>query len=276
MVNTDKTVIFLVGSGLSASSGIPTFRGSGGLWAGYDATDLATLDAFQTDPSLVWQFYSMRRSLSLKAKPNKGHYALAELSKRMGNKFLALTQNVDGLSARAGHPSESLLHLHGDLFSLKCTSFMCTFKQENNFQNPLTRELGLCTSSDDFNKPQVKNISIEDLPRCPRCKGLLRPGVVWYGETLPLSVIDTADKFVVSNQVDLIIIIGTSGVAWPAASYIEQVIMRGGKVALFDIERPDPREFPSDGWVFIGDAAEVLPKVLEPIIGSGYMPGFNF
>lgn len=251
-----------VGAGLSATSGLPTFRGTGGLWKDFDAMDLATPEAFLADPSLVWQFYAARRSAALKAKPNSGHYALAELAKRHGGRFLALTQNVDGLSARANHPQESLLHLHGDLFTLKCTSFLCSYKEENNFDNPLTPALADCDIKDE-----VKNIPVSDLPTCPSCKtGLLRPGVVWFGEPLPLSVVTKAEEFITSNEVDLILVIGTSGLVWPAAGYIQQVAMRGGKVAVFNIEPPETEEI--DGWVFTGDAAEWLPKALEPIIGK--------
>jgi NAD-dependent deacetylase sirtuin 5 len=251
----------IVGAGLSASSGLPTFRGAGGYWRGYDATELATPEAFQADPSLVWQFYSFRRSAALKAKPNNGHYALAELARRRKNRFLMLTQNVDGLSARAHHPPEALLHLHGDLFTLKCTSFMCSFTEENNLDDPLTPALSNCDES------LSKRIPANELPLCPSCRtGLLRPGVVWFGEPLPLSVINKADDFITSGEVDLILVVGTSGSVWPAAGYVEQVVMQGGKVAVFNTEPPEGVDF--DGWVFTGDAAEWLPKALEPIIGK--------
>lgn len=261
---SSRRILALVGAGLSASSGLPTFRGAGGLWRGYEAAELATPDAFQLDPGLVWQFYSYRRQAALKAKPNNGHFALAELAKRRGpQRFLTLTQNVDGLSTRAGHPAESLLHLHGDLFTVKCTEFMCSYKQENNYDVPLSKGL----ANVDENELQ-RNIPIGELPICPRCSvGLLRPGVVWFGEPLPLQAMSKADSFITSGEVDLILVIGTSGTVWPAAGYIEQVVMRGGKVAIFNIEKMEDYE-DINGWIFDGDAAEWLPRALEPLIGK--------
>lgn len=263
-LSSARRILALIGAGLSASSGLPTFRGAGGLWNGYDATQVATLDAFQSDPALVWQFYASRRASALKAKPNKGHYALAELAQRLGpEKFLALTQNVDGLSARANHPQQSLLNIHGDLFSVKCTSFMCNYSQDNYFDNPITPGLSHCVNSNE-----IREIPIEDLPHCPKCKtGLLRPGVVWFGETLPLKAVQTADDFVESGEVDLILVIGTSGTVWPAAGYIDRVSNLGGKVAVFNTEISED-SFTDDIWSFEGDAAESLPTALEPIIGT--------
>lgn len=230
--------------------------------------ELATPDAFLCDPGLVWQFYSYRRIKALQAKPNKGHLALAELSKLFGpDRFLTLTQNVDGLSLRAKHRTDSLLHLHGDLFSVKCTSFSCSF-EETNFDRFLTPALRQAYEENDEEKQDtdddgfIRNIPEDELPQCPKCRGLLRPGVVWFGEPLPLRVIDRADQFVTSDQVDLIMVIGTSGVVWPAAGYVEQVVMRGGKVAVFNIEAVEDAN-----WMFTGDAAEWLPKALEPIVG---------
>ncbi|CAN6654462.1 hypothetical protein TRVA0_027S00936 [Trichomonascus vanleenenianus] len=253
-----RRILALVGAGLSASSGIPTYRGSGGLWNEYDASELATVDAFQTDPALVWQFYASRRAVALKAKPNKGHRALAKLAHiRNENQFITLTQNVDGLSTRANHPSKSLLHLHGDLFTVKCTSFDCNYKA-TNFDNPIVPALAHCDGSG-----MIKSIPIEELPLCPNCHNLLRPGVVWYGETLPLAAVDKADRFVTSNEVDIILVIGTSAAVWPAAGYIEQVTARGGRVAVFNIEN----SYEQADWVFLGDAAETLPEALAPLIG---------
>ena len=282
---------------------------------------LATPDAFVEDPSLVWQFYSYRRHAALAAKPNKGHLALAELARRNKN-FLTLTQNVDGLSSRANHPPEQLLCLHGDLFTVRCTSFSCSYTQEHNYEDPLTPALSCdenyirtptedieeesmsssaATNSESFrstaffggpiprskkkhdHSPLTKNqqnggnnksplgtrlIPIDQLPTCPSCRvGLLRPGVVWSGEYLPYTVMKKADDFISdSPPVDLILVIGTSASVWPAAIYIEQVQMRGGKVAVFNID-VDARSGTED-WVFQGDAADSLPIALEPIIGK--------
>jgi NAD-dependent SIR2 family protein deacetylase len=303
-----QTILAVVGAGLSASSGLSTFRGSAGLWRNYSPIDLATPDAFQIDPGLVWQFYSSRRFQALKARPNKGHFALAELSRRKNDDFLTLTQNVDGLSTRAKHEKSRLLELHGSLFTLKCTGFFCNYVEENNRSHPLTPALGgnedelsikkrkkddgdtdqlekrrkldspakdeqtpsSVTSSPDF-KP-VSSIPEDELPHCPRCNSLLRPGVVWFGESLPLKVIDAADEFLTSRKVDLVLVIGTSGTVWPAMGYVERVQKQGGKVVVFNTEIDEEEVRRSGGWGFKGDAAEWLPKALEPIIGSEYLP----
>lgn len=338
-----RTILAVVGAGLSASSGLPTFRGAGGLWRNYASIDLATPEAFLADPGLVWQFYSSRRYQALKVRPNKGHFALAELGRRMednGKKFMMLTQNVDGLDIRAGHDPKTCLELHGSLFTLKCTSFACTYVEKGNREHPLVKALKgkedefivqkgrkrvrdeeqeesmkkvkpdttnqeeegrKCDSEatsdleDTKSKIQdnvdnhstetvdeggsspeykpVEHIPEDELPHCPRCKsGLLRPGVVWFGESLPLDVIDKADQFLVDNKVDLCLVIGTSGTVWPAMGYVERV--KGtGKVAVFNMDEKDIEMTKErGGWGFAGDAAEWLPLALEPLIGSDFLP----
>lgn len=308
-----KNILAVVGAGLSASSGLSTFRGTGGLWRNFSPIDLATPDAFHFDPGLVWQFYSSRRYDALKAKPNKGHYALAELSRRKNGNFITLTQNVDGLSTRAGHNRDTLLELHGSLFTLKCTNFFCNYVDQDNRQHPLTPALEgsedefhkgkrkkenedseqlkkkpkpsddalertksntsnvSATSSPDF-KP-VQSIPEKDLPHCPECKeGLLRPGVVWFGESLPLKVVDAADEFLTNNKIDLVLVIGTSGTVWPAMGYVERVQKRGGKVAVFNTEIDMEQIEKDKNWGFIGDASKWLPIALEPIIGKDFIP----
>ncbi|KAK9490333.1 DHS-like NAD/FAD-binding domain-containing protein [Lipomyces doorenjongii] len=275
-LRSSKRILALVGAGLSASSGLPTFRGTGGLWRNYDAMELATPEAFSNDPSLVWQFYSARRAAALQAMPNKAHYALAELAKRMPD-FLTLTQNVDGLSTRANHPPNQLLHLHGSLFSLKCTSFYCDFQEDNHFTHPLTPELAIAS---EISAPYA-HIPLSGLPHCPKCHtGLLRPGVVWFGEALPWRAVKAADDFISAGKVDLILVIGTSGTVYPAAGYVDRIRMQGGKVAVFNIDIDDSEgedDFPEmepersyanrTKWTFEGDAAEWVPVALEPIIG---------
>lgn len=288
------------------------------MWRNYDAIDLATPEAFHNDPSLVWQFYSHRRHAALQAKPNKGHRALAEFARRHEN-FLTLTQNVDGLSARADHPPDQLLTLHGDLFTLKCTSFSCSYTGDHNYDDPLTPALSpdpiratpqtqqqqledesmdssgatnsesyaaaaffggptprfkkktTTTNTSHSNELGSRIIPLDQLPKCPVCRvGLLRPGVVWFGEPLPFNVVRKADEFITAEPpVDLILVIGTSGTVWPASGYTEQVKMRGGKVAVFNIEEDTHS---GADWVFQGDAAELLPVALEPVIGQLRQP----
>mmetsp|Transcript_2974 Transcript_2974/g.2899 ORF Transcript_2974/g.2899 Transcript_2974/m.2899 type:complete len:302 (-) Transcript_2974:38-943(-) len=285
-----KRIVALVGAGLSVSSGLPTFRGSQGLWKNFNMIDLATPDAFYIDPGLVWQFYSWRRINALKAKPNKGHIALAKLSKLNNIEFITITQNVDGLLIRAGHPKEKLHEIHGSLFDLRCTSFMCNYVDHDNFTNPLTKALAdtefeydksgrkrKIIDEEEVNKlsPQfapVKQIPEEELPQCPVCEdgSLLRPGVVWFGESLPLQTIDKIDNFIELDKIDLILVIGTSGTVYPANSYVDRIKLKGGKVAIFntDIEAEVLNGEEGGTWGFQGDAAELLPIALKPLIGD--------
>lgn len=256
-LQSSRRVMALVGAGLSAASGLPTFRGPGGLWRRFDAMELATPEAFDLDPGLVWQFYSARRRAALRADPNNGHYALAELAKCWGpHRLLTVTQNVDGLSDRAGHPESGLVHLHGNLFSLKCTSFSCHYETVS-YADPLTPALA--------DPERDTRISRKDLPSCPACGGLLRPGVVWFGEALPEREMQTVDDFLETNEVDLILVIGMSATVWPAAGYIDEVEMRGGKAAVFNT---DPSTARPNGWYFEGDTNDLLPRALERVIGD--------
>ena len=285
-----KRIVALVGAGLSVSSGLPTFRGSQGLWKNFNTIDLATPDAFYIDPGLVWQFYSWRRINALKAKPNKGHLALAKLSKLNNIEFMTITQNVDGLLIRAGHPKEKLHEIHGSLFDLRCTSFMCNYVDHDNFKDPLTKALAdtefeydksgrkrkiIDEAEENKLSPQfapVKQIPEEELPQCPVCEdgSLLRPGVVWFGESLPLQTFDKIDNFIELDRIDLILVIGTSGTVYPANSYVDRIKLKGGKVAIFntDIESAILNGEEKDTWGFQGDAAELLPIALKPLIGD--------
>ncbi|RAH40844.1 SIR2 family NAD-dependent protein deacylase [Aspergillus brunneoviolaceus CBS 621.78] len=299
-----KRVIALLGAGISASSGLPTFRGAGGIWRSYDATALATPEAFNANPDLVWQFYSYRRHMALKAQPNRAHYALAKLAKK-NSKFITLTQNVDGLSQRAGHPSHQLHLLHGSLFTVKCTSFYCSYSRENDFTDPIVPALALPKgaanldpSPEDSTGEQASRalagalkggegeeteldisdervplpaLSPDVLPRCPECKeGLLRPGVVWFGESLPLRTLDYIDKWLSADTVDLILVIGTSSQVYPAAGYVDKARARGARVAVINMDRNDVGSsgLTSRDWFFQGDAGVIVPQILEPIIGK--------
>ncbi|KAL3470769.1 DHS-like NAD/FAD-binding domain-containing protein [Aspergillus californicus] len=296
-----KRILALLGAGLSASSGLPTFRGAGGLWRSYDATELATPEAFDANPDLVWQFYSYRRHMALKAKPNPAHYALAELARRNGE-FVTLSQNVDGLSQRANHPPEQLHLLHGNLFTVKCTSFYCKYVTEN-FTDPIVPALAIPTKaieprpsaedktgeeatdslynamgiseggeldiSDD--KIPLKRLDREVLPHCPECKeGLLRPGVVWFGEPLPTHTLDTVDKWIAEGQIDLMLVIGTSSRVHPAAGYVEEARSKGARIAVVNLDRQDigKGKLSKNDWMFEGDAGVLVPEILESVIGK--------
>ncbi|KAL9057690.1 MAG: hypothetical protein Q9162_002164 [Coniocarpon cinnabarinum] len=214
---SSQRILALCGAGLSVASGLPTFRGAGGLWRDHDATQLATPEAFQASPSLVWQFYSFRRHMALQARPNPGHYALAKLCEKKD--FLTITQNVDGLSQRAQHPRERLELLHGSLFDIKCTSFDCDYAERDNLKDPIVPALDIAKDpldpTKDLDISQVSSplqaVARSELPRCPRCgTGLLRPGVVWFGESLPMDTIARVDEWMSRpEKIDLLLVIGT-------------------------------------------------------------------
>ncbi len=179
-----KKIVFVTGAGMSQESGIPTFRGKDGHWRKYDAMKLATIDAFNEDPNLVWQWYDERRKNIISAKPNPGHLAIANLEKYVD--VVVLTQNIDGLHQRAG--SSRVLELHGSIIRIKCTS--CEYKEEIN------------TEFDELP------------PRCSNCHNILRPDVVWFGEPLPQDV--WREALIEASSCDLMVIAGTSLVVSPA------------------------------------------------------------
>ena len=300
-----KRVLALLGAGLSASSGLPTFRGAGGLWRTHDSVSLATPGAFAADPGLVWQFYNYRRHMALSVQPNPAHYALAALARKMPG-FMTLSQNVDGLSQRAKHPPEQLQLLHGTLFELKCSKSRCDFR-ETNFTDPVVPALagptdGVDPTSDEARKganeqlqaqAQAKGKDVDisdvkvplpkltayDLPHCPKCKThLLRPGVVWFGEMLPESVLSNVEGFIEAKadngwedaEIDLIMVIGTSAKVTPAASYIDEARFKGARVCVVNMDTNDaPRSGWAKGdWLFQGDAAVIVPELLRPVIGE--------
>jgi len=283
-LNKSTRILALLGAGLSASSGLPTFRGAGGLWRTHDAVQLATPEAFERDPGLVWQFYSYRRHMALKAKPNPAHYALAELARKKEG-FLTLSQNVDGLSPRAHHPAAQLKLLHGSLFDVKCSEFFCKHVERNNYTDPIVPALALpINDSDPTSLENRRELDISDetvaipeltyvhLPKCPTCKkGLLRPGVVWFGEQLPSDVLDSVDEFMGGpDNIDLIMVIGTSAKVYPAAGYVDLARAKGARVAIVNMDKND---IPAGGlydqdWFFQGDAAQIMPELLKSIIGE--------
>jgi len=289
-LQSSKRIVALLGAGLSASSGLPTFRGAGGLWRTYNATSLATPEAFETDPGLSWQFYSYRRHMALNAKPNRAHLALAELARRNPD-FITLSQNVDGLSPRAGHPAGQLKLLHGNLFDVKCyDDNMCRYSRKNDFTDPIVPALALPKEDQDSQlkaaagkkhalvqgvdisdiNVKIPQINPRDLPWCPSCKkNLLRPGVVWFGESLPGDVMYDVDAYFRSGEkIDLMLVIGTSAIVYPAAGYTAKARHRGARVAVINMDRGDARELTKNDWFFEGDAAIIVPDILKSVIGE--------
>jgi NAD-dependent deacetylase len=223
-----RSIVVLTGAGISAESGVPTFRGPGGLWREHRPEDLATPEAFADDPRLVWEWYDWRRRKIAEAQPNLGHYALVTLEKRTPDLTL-LTQNVDGLHPLAG--SRNVLEIHGSLWRTRCLS--CREVKEH--REPLSRIP----------------------PRCP-CEGLLRPDVVWFGEPLPFDLLKRAIRAV--ESCDLMLVVGTSGLVQPAASMADQALERGIPVVELNLD-PTPLSGRAT-HALRGKAGELLPALL--------------
>jgi NAD-dependent deacetylase len=226
----------LTGAGISADSGVPTFRGATGLWRTYRAEELASPGAFARNPRLVWEWYDWRRSAIAAVRPNAGHDALAVLERdgeHRRDRFALITQNVDGLHAQAG--SRRLLELHGNIWRVRCTACGAV-SADRRVPLPLT--------------PQ--------LPACVRCGGLLRPHIVWFGESLDPAVIQSAID--AATSCELFLVIGTSGVVQPAASLASMAREAGAWVVEVNPERSATPAV--DCWV-AGRAAEVLPLLVS-------------
>ena len=224
-----RSVAVLTGAGVSAESGVPTFRGADGLWKRHRAERLATPEAFASDPKLVWEWYDWRRSVLSGVKPNAGHYALAELEKRTPN-FTLITQNVDGLHELAG--SLNVLRVHGSIWMLRCLE--CGREQEDR-RTPL---------------PEIP-------PRCA-CGGMLRPGVVWFGEALPAAVWRAAET--AARSCDLLLVIGTSALVYPAAGLAHLAKSSGARVVEINVaETPLSREIDE---FLLGPSGELLPQLI--------------
>lgn len=250
-----KNIVILTGAGVSAESGIPTFRGPGGFWRTYQATDLATPQAFRRDPSLVWEFYHYRRELMGAKSPNPAHVAIAQFEaqcEREGRSCQVITQNIDELHKKAG--SRNLLEIHGALFRVRCTQ--CGVETAN-YQSPI------CEALRGRGQPEAgasqEPIPVESLPRCTDCGGLLRPAVVWFGENLDQEILMRAHQAV--DACDACLVVGTSSVVYPAAMFAPGVAARGATVAEFNIE---PTESTSlFGFYFEGPCGQTLPPILN-------------
>jgi NAD-dependent deacetylase len=237
-------VCVLTGAGVSAESGVPTFRGEDGLWNNYRAEELATPQAFRRDPRLVWEWYDWRRGKIRACAPNPGHHALAGLA--LGSRWVRIvTQNVDGLHeaaarevAGARDPSPALpLEVHGSIFRVRCTS--CTYRIPH--RDPIRWE------------------TREVLPNCPVCGAVLRPDVVWFGESLDPRVLSEA--FDAAREADLCLVAGTSALVHPAASIPLATLERGG--SLVEI---NPTETPLSAMATLslrGASGVLLPRLVE-------------
>ncbi|XP_057697986.1 NAD-dependent protein deacylase sirtuin-5, mitochondrial [Corythoichthys intestinalis] len=253
-----SNVVILTGAGVSAESGVPTFRGAGGYWRKWQAQDLATPEAFSRNPSRVWEFYHYRREVMLTKNPNPAHLAIAECEERLakqGRSVTVITQNIDELHRRAG--SKNILEIHGSLFKTRCIN--CGHEAAN-YKSPI------CAALEGKGAPDPEThdaqIPVQDLPRCEQagCSGLLRPCVIWFGEALDSNTLAQAEKAL--DKCDLCLVVGTSSVVYPAAMFAPQVAARGVPVAEFNLEdTPATMRF---NFHFQGPCGTTLPPALSP------------
>ncbi len=229
-----RSVAVLTGAGISAESGVPTFRGPGGLWRQYRPEDLATPEAFRRDPRLVWEWYDWRRQRIAQAQPNAGHEALVRLEASKPS-FTLITQNVDGLHERAG--SRRVIKLHGDIWIVRCLN--CGREQRD------------------------ERVPLPELPPRCECGGLLRPGVVWFGEALPPGAWEQAEA--AARDAAVFLVVGTSAVVYPAAGLIPLAHSSGARVI-----EVNPEETPFSSLLdcsLRGPAGKILPALIPPTPG---------
>jgi NAD-dependent deacetylase len=232
----NDSVFVLTGAGVSAESGLKTFRDQGGLWEGYRVEDVATPEAWEEDAARVWRFYSQRRSDAQRAEPNPAHRALAELEQQLGERFFLCTQNVDDLHERAG--SQRLLHMHGELFSSRC---------ESACGRPPFADRSLYEAD-------------EAIARCA-CGGRIRPNIVWFGE-MPLEM-DCIQSEI--DRCSVMLVVGTSGAVYPAANFVRWA---GPRVRKVYIGPEAPMNAAAFTDIVLGNAGEVLPGLVTLDSGS--------
>jgi len=230
-----ESVTVLTGAGISAESGVPTFRGDDGIWKKFKPEELANFDAFMRNPELVWEWYKHRKQIVASIQPNPGHYALAEMEKRY-KRFAIITQNIDNLHRRAG--SKTVHELHGNIERNYCIACGKYFSNQEIFQ------------SHD-----------QKVPRCASCNGLIRPDVVWFGELLPRDEWDASEC--AAKWADVFFSIGTSAIVYPAASLPMVAKKAGAYLVEINVEPTDLS--PKADEVILGKSGKILPQLVEAI-----------
>jgi NAD-dependent deacetylase len=238
-------VLVLTGAGVSAESGIPTFRGKDGYWRNLDPAKLATPDAFSKDPGLVWEWYRERRQRIRNAQPNPAHKAIAKLAQH-AHEFLLVTQNVDDLHARAGSSKEKMVQIHGDIFVTRCSR--CDF-----------------TRHDHEHEHEHESEDI-DIPRCPRCKGLMRPGVVWFGEQLPWDELRRVENYLAAHPCDYVIVIGTTATFGYIIDWALRAIASDGELVEVNPEETPLSQFATQR--VRERAVLALPRIVDELVIS--------
>jgi len=229
-INPTDRILVLTGAGISAESGIRTFRASDGLWEEHRVEDVASPQGFARDPHLVWRFYKKRYKQAMSVEPNPAHYALKKLEDALGDRFWLITQNVDGLHSRAGN--KNVIEMHGSLNTAWCTHCGNRFPTEE--------------------------IDLEaELPPCPSCNKMLRPDIVWFGE-IPYQL-DRIQSLL--DRATLLIVIGTSGNVYPAAGFVMQARFLGARTLSVNLDAPENKGFFNE--FYQGKAGEILPHLVD-------------
>lgn len=232
-------ILIVTGAGVSAESGIPTFRGNDGYWRNLDPTKLATPEAFTRDPKLVWEWYRERRQRIRKARPNPAHDAIARLALQAGE-FLLVTQNVDDFHLRAGLPAEKMVQIHGDIFITRCSR--CDFRRYEH-------------EHDDGS-----------FPKCPECSALMRPGVVWFGEQLDPAKIETVENFLIGGDCDLVIVAGTTALFGYIIDWALRARGQAGQLIEVNPEETSLSQFATKS--FREPAGVALPRVVNRLLSN--------
>jgi NAD-dependent deacetylase len=264
-------VFVITGAGVSAESGIPTFRGKDGYWRNLDPAKLATPEAFAKNPNLVWEWYRERRQRIYSAQPNPAHKAIAKLAQH-AQEFLLVTQNVDDLHARAGSPKEKIVQIHGDIFVTRCSHCDFQFRDKGRGDSPepptahATDVLdGRLRSIAPTSKRDDKNDV--DLPRCPKCWSLMRPGVVWFGEQLPSDDLRRVENYLEVGPCDFVIVAGTTATFGYIIDWALRASANDGE--LVDV---NPEETPLSQFAtqrVREPAAIALPRLADQLIARG-------
>jgi NAD-dependent deacetylase len=234
----DARILVLTGAGVSAESGIPTFRGKDGYWRDLDPTKLATLEAFERNPELVWEWYRERRQRIRHAQPNAAHEAIAKLSIHASD-FLLVTQNVDDLHARAGVRKERMVQIHGDIF-LTC-----------------------CSRCDFTHREQEEQGEDVELPKCSACDALMRPGVVWFGEQLAPAKIDIVESYLAGGACDVVIVAGTTATFGYIVDWALRASGTNGQLIEVNPEKTSLSQFATR--VVREPAVIALPRVIDEL-----------
>jgi NAD-dependent protein deacetylase/lipoamidase len=257
-------VLVLTGAGVSAESGIPTFRGKDGYWRNLDPAKLATPEAFARDPQLVWKWYRERRERIRAAQPNAAHHAIANLAQHT-DEFLLVTQNVDDLHARAGMSAAKMVQIHGDIFVTRCSR--CDFAERGSggspeppsarVVQPLSGRLrSIAPTSDDH----------VNLPRCPKCDALMRPGVVWFGEQLPWNALQRVEAYLDRGACDVVIVAGTTATFGYIIDWALRANPGGGELIEVNLEETPLSRFATR--LVREPAAIALPRIVDGFMRS--------